>query len=136
MASSAISAQGLTFQVEVAATPTTIKNVQSYSQSPGESNEIDVTDFNSTAKEFLLGLREEGEFSFEMLADYADAAQNEIRSLYASGALGVFLITFANGWNLGFSARVKSYGESAGVDDALRATASIKVTGAITRATS
>lgn len=136
MASTAISAQGLTFQVEVAATPATIKNVQSYSQSPGESTEIDVTDFVSTGKEFLLGLKEEGEFSFDMLADYADAAQDEIRDLYASGALGTFLITFANSWNLGFTARVKSYGESAGVDDALRASATIKVTGAITRATS
>lgn len=136
MASSAISAQGLTFQVEVTAVPTTIKNVHTYSQAPGESTEIDVTDFASTGKEFLLGLREEGDFSFDMMADYADAAQDEIRSLYASGALGTFLITFANGWNLGFDARVKSYGESAGVDDALRATATIKVSGAITRATS
>lgn len=134
MATTAISAQGLTFQVEVAATPTTIKNVHTYSQSPGESTEIDVTDFNSTGKESLLGLKDEGEFSFDMMADYADAAQDEIRSLYDSGALGVFLITFANGWNVGFSARVKSYGESAGVDDALRATASIKVSGSLTRA--
>jgi hypothetical protein len=133
MASTAISAQGLTFQVEVASTPTTIVNVNTFSQSPGESAEIDVTDFVSTSKEFLLGLRDNGEFSVDGFPDYADPAQDEIRALYGSGAIGVFLITMANGWNMGFNARVKSYGESGGVDDALRMNFALRVTGDVTR---
>ncbi len=134
MTSTAISTQGLDMKVNVAATPTTIQNARGFTQSAGSREEIDVTHLLSTGKEYLLGLPDNGTFSIEFDSDYSDPAQNELESLYKSGAAGQFTFTFVDGRTLTFAARVSAFNESATIDDALRGTADLRVTGDVTRA--
>jgi len=136
MASTAIAAQGATLEIDIAVpgTPdTAIANIKSFSGFDGESGEIDVTNLDSTAKEYRAGLQDFGSFSLEWNPDYSDAGQNNMRSAQASGAVKTFLLTLPNGTTAQFAGIVKNASSiSGGVDAVLDGSVSIKVTGAVT----
>lgn len=136
MASTAIAAQGATLEIDVAVagTPdTAIKNIKSFSGFDGEAGEIDVTNLDSTAKEYRAGLQDFGSFSLEWNPDYADAGQNDMRSAQASGAVKTFLLTLPNGTTAQFAGIVKNASSiSGGVDAVLDGSVSIKITGSVT----
>ena len=136
MASTAISSQGTTIEIDVAiqGTPDVeIANVKSFSGLDGESSEIDVSNLSSTAKEYRVGLKENGSFSLEWNPDYSDSGQNAVRAAEISGAQKAFLITLPNGVTLAFDGFVSSAGGiSGGVDGVLDGSGSIKVSGAVT----
>lgn len=131
MASTAISAQGTTIEVDstTPGTPDTeIGNVASFSGFDGEASEIDVTNLSSTAKEFNIGLKDFGAFSMEIHPDYDDAGQSELRS--AGNSVKTFRITLPNSKTLTFSGLVKNADAlNGGVDAVLTGTVNIKVTG-------
>lgn len=136
MASTAINAQGATLEVDVAVagTPdTAISNIKSFSGFDGEASEIDVTNLDSTAKEYRAGLQDFGSFSLEWNPDYSDAGQNNVRSAQASGAVKTFLLTLPNGTTAQFAGIVKNaQAISGGVDAVLDGSVSIKITGSVT----
>lgn len=137
MASTAISAQGSTLQVaaqgQIATSPTAINNIKSYSGFDGEASEIDVTNLQSTAKEFRLGLQDFGAFTVEMNPDYADAGQNECRAAQASGDVKSFRLTLGDGTTMDFDGLVKNAtSASGGVDATHDGSMSIRITGALT----
>lgn len=136
MTSTAITAQGSTLQIDND-TPGTadeaISNVVSFSGFDGEASEIDVTNLDSTAKEFLLGLQDFGSFTFEFHPDYTDAGQNALRAAQTSGNVKTFLLTLSDTTTVAFTAYVKNaQAASGGVDAALAGSASLKISGAIT----
>jgi len=129
MASTAIITQGTTITVEVATVATPIANVVSFDGFDGESNEIDVTNLTSTAKEYLLGLQDFGQLTLTWHPDFNDAGQNELRTLRASGAAGVFQMTLSDGATIDFNARVRATPSSGGVDAALEGSCTLRITG-------
>lgn len=136
MASTAISAQGTTLEIDTvtAGTPDTeIENVKSFSGFDGEAGEIDVTNLSSTAKEFRVGLQDFGSFSFEWDVDLAATGQDAVRAAQASGAVKTFRLTFPDASTATFSGLVKNATSmSGGVDQVLTGSVSIKITGAVT----
>jgi hypothetical protein len=135
MTSTAISAQGATLMVgATGATPTTaVKNIKSYSGFDGEASEIDVTNLDSTSKEYRLGLQDFGSFTAEWNPDYTDAGQNEVRAAQASGAVKSFLLTLPNGNTLAFDGLVKNAtSASGGIDATHDGSVSIRITGDVT----
>ena len=133
MASTAISAQGSTLQVEGAVAGTAdvlVGNLISYSGFDGESAEIDITNLSSTAKEVTAGLQDFGNFSGSWHHTYADAGQEKMRVLQASGATAAFLLTLKDGSTVDFDGVVKNASSIEGGVDAVQAGSfSISVSG-------
>ena len=64
---------------------TKISNVKSYSGFDGSASEIERTNFDSTAKEFILGLFDPGAFSIEVDQDNSDAGQLALMTALVTG---------------------------------------------------
>lgn len=139
MASTAINVQGATWEVD-SSTPgtpdTEINNVVSFSGFDGQANEIDVTNLQSTAKEYLLGLQDFGTVTLECHPDLTDTGQGLLRTAKAAGTTKTFKVTFANSWSITFAAKVQAAPMSGGVDAAFEGSFQLRVTGEPTLATS
>lgn len=108
----------------------------------GTAAEIDVSDLSSTAKEFVLGLADNGSMDLELLYDPADPGQQNLEALRESSASTTYRVgvpnPLAGGSPTGvtmfnFSGFVATFPFSAGVDAAITGTVSIRLTGAITK---
>lgn len=128
-----IDAQGICVFIKNAAGDTDIEIMQvaSFEGFDGEATDIEVTNFKSTAKEFRQGLRDFGNVSFEVQRDDNDPGQAELKSANALQAVREFTILLANGDTYIFDAYVKSFSASGAVDDILRGTVNLKVTGEV-----
>ena len=115
-----------------------VGEVTDFSGPGGQSAVIDVTNLNSTAKEKLIGLRDEGQLTMSLNLSFTDAAQIALRADRATRTRRKAVIKFNDnttdaaktkaifdGYVLGFSV-------SGAVDDAVRANAVIEITGAVT----
>lgn len=104
----------------------------------GQANIIDVTNLGSTAKEKLVGLRDEGQVSMSLNLSFSDAGQIALRADRASRTRRKCVIKFNDsttdaaktkaifdGYVLGFSV-------SGAVDDKVGANCVIEITGAVT----
>jgi hypothetical protein len=131
MASTAFSAQGATVTVDIATTPTNIANVISFDIPGTPAAEIEVTNLQSVAKEFLSGLQDFGTVTMNVHPDYGDAGQNQMRTLRASGAAAEYVITLPDtgGTTLTFDATVRNAGVSGGVDQAFAGSFELRITG-------
>lgn len=126
---------GLAYTSGGTATPqtfTNISNIKSFNGFGGMADEIDVTNLDSTAKEFRLGLQDFGTFSVELHVDYADAGQNALRAAQASGAQKNFKLNFPNAKVASFAGFVKGTPVSGGINDVLAGSAEIRISGAVT----
>lgn len=134
MASTAISAQGTTIQVDDSTEGTAdvvINNVASFSGFDGEASEIDVTNLSSAAKEYQVGLKDFGAFSMEIHPDFDDAGQNVLRT--AGNATKTFLVTLPNSKKLTFKGLVKNADSlNGGIDAVLTGTVTVKISGPVT----
>lgn len=134
MASTAIDAQGSTLKIDNA-TPGTadvaIENIKSFSGFDGEKTEIDVTNLDSTAKEYRLGLQDYGSFSFEWNPSYSATGQNVVRA--AGSTVKTFKLTLPNGTTADFQGIVKNgTAITGGVDNVIDGSVTIRITGAVT----
>ena len=139
MSSSALSSQGMTIGIGNAASPevfATITEVKSIDGPGGQTAEIDVTDLSSTAKEFVLGLQDEGDITLDMNYIPANTQHALLRTLRGSGAENNFRISFTDSpvttWT--FAARVKGFSISNAVDNVTALSVTLRVTGSITEA--
>lgn len=129
---------GLTYTSGGTATPTTytaIANVKSGTDlESGSSPEIDVTDLTSTAKEFRLGLVDNGSFSLTLFHSNADAGQAALQARRLDGAVTSMKIILPSGTTptASFTALVKKFSKSVAVDGVVEASVDIRVTGTIT----
>lgn len=114
------------------ATFTTIVNVRSFSGFDGAASEIDVTNFSSVAKEFVLGLVDSGMFSFEMDYDSDNTGHVALRSKQVSGVLTGFKLSLPDATVITFNAYVKKFSLAGGVDAVVRTAVDLRITGAIT----
>lgn len=136
MTSTAIRAQGTTFAIDTSVsggpTYTAISNVKTFSGFDGSSSEIDVTNLGSTAKEFRVGLEDNGQFNVELDRDLADVGQTALLAARDSQDAKLFKLTLSNGTNATFTGYVKKFSMSGGVDAVVKGSVDIRISGAVT----
>lgn len=113
---------------------TQINNIKSFSGFDGQASELDKTNMSSTAKEFLLGLTDPGNFQIDLDQDNSDAGQQALVAAQISGAAKLFKLVLPSGATptATFTGYVKSVSSSGGVDQIVKRAAQIRISGAIT----
>lgn len=113
---------------------TTIGEVVTFQGPGGEAAEIDVTNLKSSAKEFIMGLPDEGDVSLSLNLDPQDAQQTALRADRAAQTLRNFRITLTDSGatTVSFAAYVKGFSISGGIDDKVTADVALRVSGALT----
>lgn len=132
----AFNAQGTLIEVETA-TPNTfvaVNGVRTFSGPGGQANVIDATTLQSTGKEKLLGLKDEGQFSLACTYLPTDPGQLRLQAVRASGLATDFRVTFsdADETELTFSGFCQGFSISGGVDELTAADITIEITGSVT----
>lgn len=112
-----------------------VGNVQDFTSDGGTANVIDTTNLDSDAKEKRLGLQDQGNYALTFDADDTDPGQLALIAARTSAAVVVFKTIYPGGLKIrAFQGSVQKVTEPvAGVDKVLRSTATIVVTGPISR---
>jgi hypothetical protein len=135
-----ISSQGATFEVvDPVASPDTFVNVGNFRGATGirsgTRTEIDVTDLQSQAKEYILGLKDPGSMQINILYDPMDAGQIILENLLNSSVAVPFRLSVPNPavsppfTTLTYNGFITSFPFDVGVDAALPGTVTVRVTG-------
>lgn len=135
--SNAVSAQGTKIYISAQAAPasptgfTKIAEVNTFSRE-GDRPEIDVSSLDSTAREYRLGLQDNGTLSFECNCVFTDAGQDLMVAALSSPGEWEFKIEYPDATVHLFRGLVKKFDIAGGVDQVLKRNAQIRLTGAIT----
>ena len=105
----------------------------------GEAADIDITTFDSTAKDFIIGLRDEGNFGFNVVFSSTDVGQIAFEAARASRSKRKFTLDFSTvsvvasavGSRRTFDGYAKGWSISGAVDDKITAAANVRITGAV-----
>lgn len=129
--------QGALFSVGDGASPevfTAVGEVQSIAGPDGSAPEIDTTNLSSTAREFNMGLPDEGNVTLEVFMDTGDAQQTNLRTVRASQTIGNYRITLTDSpaSTLTFAAYVTGFSLGIAIDEVIKATITLRITGAVT----
>lgn len=132
----AIESQGITIQYTVGS-PTEfagLANVTGFQGPGGSAAVIDVTNLSSSAKEKMMGLPDEGQFTIDINLDPDDAGHQALRNARANRTRCEFKINFTDptpasarffGYVLGFQITGR-------VDDVVKLSVTIEIDGAVT----
>lgn len=118
-----------------AATPVTwtqVKEIKSFSGFDGAASEIDITNLDSTAKEFKLGLQDFGGFKCDINVVHNDAGQAACAAAKAAGTTKNFKLTLPNAEVGSFTGLVKAMPAQGGVDGIFAGSIDIKISGTVT----
>ena len=137
MSDQALVSQGMTIGIGDGASPevyTTINEINTISGPGGSASEIDVTDLNSTAKEFRLGLSDSGTITLALNYIPANVQHALLRSRWVDGVITNFRITFTDSPNTlwTFAAFVQELSVENGVDAVTTGSVTLRVSGSIT----
>lgn len=133
-ANGAIETQGTKFYIMSTASPPVavqIKGLVSFNGPDGQASEIDCTDLDSTAKEFLMGLPDEGSFSLSLNLIVDDPGQLACQAARNSRALRDFKWELSSGEEATFSGYVMTCTGEGGVDAKVSRTIAIRVSGPV-----
>lgn len=111
---------------------TNIANLKDFSGFDGAASEIDVTNLDSLAKEFHLGIVDPGQFTLNIDYDNANAGHTALRSKQSSGLLSSFKLTLPNASVITFTGFVKKFSLAGGVDAVAKTAVDIRISGAVT----
>jgi len=139
MSSSALDSQGMTIGIsDTSASPgeyDLITEVKDISGPGGSATEIDASDLSSSAKEFRMGLQDEGQVTLTLNWIPTNTQHKELRTQRTGQTLTYFEITFTDSpqtkWR--FSAFVQEISISNSVDALTEATVTLRVSGAVTQ---
>lgn len=104
---------------------------------PNETTDtIDATNFQSPNRyrEFIMGLTDPGEISFEMNFVPGSTSETKILAAKASQTAKTGRITFPNDWTWTFDVLITGYEPAVPADDKMTATVTGKVSGSVVRA--
>jgi len=111
---------------------TAIANVRTFTGFDGAANIIDVTNLSSSAEEIRPGIPRFGQMSFEIDWDHSDAGHLALLAKQLTQAQTAFKLglpdTHVASWN-GYVMKVPSQG---GVDQVVRGTVDVRITGPVT----
>lgn len=131
-------------QLATIARATTTASPYTYTAIPGVTSiqlggpsrgEIDVTDLDSPAKEFLMGLKDSGQLSLDVNFNPDNSVHTLLRSDIDSTSPRRFRLTFRDTspyTTYTFEAFVMGMPITMGVDQAVKATVTLRITGDIT----
>lgn len=133
---SAVLGLGTLLQVSNGASPqvfTTIAEVLNISGPSSSVEDIDVTNMDSTAREYISGISDGGNVEFE-LNWIASAQQKTMRDDVEAGTARNYKVVFSNSpaTIAAFNARVTACSFSAEPNSQIRANATLKISGSIT----
>jgi predicted secreted protein len=137
MTTSAIVTQGVAIQRGDGGGPevfTTIGEITDFTGPGGSAAVIDATHFQSTAIDKLMGLPDEGQFSFNMNMVPGDAEQTGLRSDRSAQTLRNFkiILTDAGAMEITFAAFVLEFSIAGAQNDKVNASVTLEVSGAVT----
>lgn len=112
------------------ATMTAIGSVRDVNATGGSADDIDVTHLQSVTKEFLIGLSDEGDATFNVWVVNADTGQAALRTARESQATKVFTVTDSAGLVSCFPGQVKQFGFNIAQNGAVEASVAVKITAA------
>jgi hypothetical protein len=109
-------------------------NVTGWQGFDGQSAEIDVSDLDSAAKEYIGGLQDFGAVTFNVQVSDTDDGQNALRaSKAAGGVVTPFKLTFRNAKYRSWSGYCRQFSENGSVDNVITGVAAIRIAGVVTR---
>ena len=111
---------------------TKINGVQSYSGLDGAAGELDVTDLDSVAMEYIGGLRDEGKFGYECKLLNTDPGQLVVRAARSSALIKAMKLTLPDLTVVTFSVLVKTVPMTGGTNAVLKGSVDMKITGPVT----
>lgn len=128
-----------------------IGNIADLGEFGGQADDIDVTNLDSVAKEFLTGLLDNGELTLQLNLNPQDTVHQDLQSKAGNGVRYPFLVGLSDGTtaptavagalvppaasartSFAFSASIKSFKFGAKTNDAIRVTVMLRISGAIT----
>jgi hypothetical protein len=127
----AVSTQG--FKLEVSnddgTTWTEVKGITDIPDPTGEASDLDATNLASTSKEYIAGLRDSQSATVTGQRYATDPGQNILRDHVGQSAPLQFRNTFSDGEILTYSATVKKFAVTGGVDSVQMFTTSFRGSG-------
>jgi len=133
--SAALETQGTKLYIGNNASPivyTQVKELVSFQAFDGSANEIDTTSLDSTAKEFLMGLQDFGQFAGEFNWLPEDTGHIAMRAAKAARTITHFRLTMSDTSKFEFDGYVLSAPVSGGVDAKMDGGFTIRITGTVT----
>jgi hypothetical protein len=134
----ALKSQGVGFFLYQDDSPETyveVPDIMSISGPDGSASEIDVTTLDATAKQWLMGLPDEGTISLEAVwgGESSNTQQVALRTARANQSLkkGQIRLTDSPRSTYQFQFYCTGWSLSAGVDDAVKCTITLRITGAV-----
>lgn len=112
-----------------------IAEVTSFKGPGTKAPQIDVSSFDSTAMEFISGLKDQGEFTFDLNFVGSNAEQQSLQEDIGSTAVAFTLVLAddtVSPTQAAFSALVTAFELSGAVNQALKASCTLKITGEVT----
>lgn len=94
--------------------------------------EIDTTDLDSDAKEFMLGLKDNGEMTFNGKFKPADSVHQAVVGDLDNDTAGNWKVTLSDGTTIEFAAFVKDLPITGGTDDIVKYSITLRITGDVT----
>lgn len=135
----AISSNGVTLGRGAGESPeqfTTIGLVTNIGGPDGSATEINTTHLGSAAMEFLIGLRDEGQVTFDILYDPDNATHQGLLTDRDNKTLREFQLSLTDStpttWT--FQAYVQGFSMNVAVDEAVTASVTLRISGTVTRA--
>ena len=111
---------------------TNVANIKDFSGFDGAASEIDVSNLDSLAKEYRLGLTDPGQFSINIDYDNTNAGHVALRAKQVSGLLSNFKLTLPNTNVINFTGFVKKFSLAGAVDAVAKTAVDIRISGPIT----
>ncbi len=125
---------GLAYTSGGTATPNTYTKINgflSYDGFDGSAGDLDVTDLDSVAMEFIAGLVDNGKFGFELKRIKADAGQIALRASLVAGTLKGYRLTLPDTTVATFNALCKTMPVAGGVNAVMKGKVDLKISGAV-----
>lgn len=110
---------------------TKINGVTSFDGFDGSASELDTTDLDSTAMEYIPGLKDEGKFGFEVKVLKNDAGQLALRAARTNATTVNLKLTLPDLSVATFSVLVQGLPSSGGVNAVLKGKVDTRITGPV-----
>ena len=115
-----------------------IPKIDSISGPDGSASEINTTALDSSAAEFVMGLPDEGNVTLEMFwqGENSNTQQVALRTARANQTLKTFQIRLTDSpeSTYTFTAYVTGWSLSGGIDDAIKVSVTLRISGSVTAA--
>ena len=134
MANNVVNSRGVTVTIKVGSgTATKISGITDFSGlGSGSAAVIDTTDLDSTSKEKMIGVMDEGQFKIGYNVVKNDAGQALLDTLRASGASGeIKVVTSASTYT--FTAFALTNEQGGAVDKQMTGSASFEISGSVVK---